>query len=103
MYDPVRSCGIATSRVPAGVEVALSVAVAAVGPLRAGGAVLRATDRVSLRGKQRVDEVLQQLTQQIGARSGQLLLEQTSRVDTGTDGHRGVLLRVGCERSLEGS
>ena len=33
----------------------------------------------------------------------ELFLEQARRVDTGTDGHRGVLLRVGCERSLEGS
>ncbi len=30
-------------------------------------------------------------------------LEQASRVDTGVDGHRGVLLRVGFRRSLEGS
>ena len=38
-----------------------------------------------------------------GAHLGELFLEQAGRVDTGVEGHRGVLLRVGCERSLEGS
>ena len=71
------------------VEVAVPVAVATVGPLRAGGAVLGATDRVGLRGHQRVDEGLQQLLQQIRARLGQLPLKQMCRIDTGGDGHRG--------------
>jgi hypothetical protein len=50
----------------AGVEVAVPVAVAAVHPVGAGGAVLRTADRVGLGRKQGVDEGLQQLTQQIG-------------------------------------
>ena len=45
----------------------------------------------------------EELTQQIRARLGQLLLKHPGRVDTGIDGHRDVLLRVGFERSLEGS
>jgi len=35
-----------------------------------------------------------------GSRRG---ARRTARVDTWSSGHRGVLLRVGCERSLEGS
>jgi hypothetical protein len=53
--------------------------------------------------EQGVDEALQQLAQQVRAGLGQLLLKQASRVDNRGDGHRSVLLRVGCERSLEGS
>src|SRR5690606_40235846 len=34
---------------------------------------------------------------------GKLLVQELGRVDTGHSGHQGVLLRVGCERSLEGS
>jgi hypothetical protein len=34
---------------------------------------------------------------------GQLLVEEPGRVNTGSGGHRGVLLRVGCGRSLERS
>ena len=87
----------------AGVEVAVPVAVAAVDPLRGAGAVLGAADRVGLSRHQRVDERGEQLAQQIRARLGELFLEQAGRVDTGGDGHRRVLLRVGCRRSLEGS
>jgi hypothetical protein len=86
-----------------GVEVTGPVAVAPVGSIRAGLPVGGAADRVGLSRHQGVDERGQQLAQQIRARLGQLFLEQTSGVDTGGDGHRGVLLRVGFRRSLEGS
>jgi hypothetical protein len=86
-----------------GVEVTVPVAVAPVGPLGRDGAVSSAADRIGLRGQQCVDERAEQLTQQIRGRLGQVLLEQPGRVDTGGDGHRGVLLRVGFRRSLEGS
>src|SRR5690242_12928016 len=45
---------------------------------------------------------LQQLTQQIRRCLGQLVLEHPGKVDTGVGGrYLCVLLRVGCERSLE--
>lgn len=53
------------------------------------------------RRHQRVREQRQQLTQQIRTGLRQRLPQHPGRVDTRLDGHRGVLPRVGCERSLE--
>ena len=86
-----------------GVQVAVAVAVAGVDPLAGAFAVACAAHRVGLRGQQRVDERGQQVPHQVRARLIQLLGEELGRVDTGSSGHRRVLLRVGCERSLEGS
>jgi hypothetical protein len=90
-------------RADPGVQVAVPVAVAPVGPVRVSGAVLGAAHAVGLCRQQRVDERLEHLAHQIGAGLRQLLVQELLGVDTGCSGHRGVLLRVGCERSLEGS
>lgn len=66
----------------------MAVAVAAVDPLRAAGAVLGPTDRVGLSSEQRVDEAAEQLAHQIGAGLSQLFFEQVGRIDTGPDGQR---------------
>lgn len=81
----------------------MPVAVAGVDPVGAALAVAGAAHRLGLRREQRIDERGEQITHQIRARLGQLLGQELGRVDTGSSGHRGVLLRVGCERSLEGS
>ena len=81
----------------------MAVAVAGVDPLAGAFAVAGAAHRVGLRGQQRVDERRQQVPHQVRARLIQLLGEELGRVDTGSSGHRRVLLRVGCERSLEAS
>jgi hypothetical protein len=85
------------------VEVAVPVPVTTVGPLRARHAVLRAAHRVGLGRQQRVDEGLQQLTQQIRTRLSQLFLQQPGRVDTRRDGHRDAPFESALEGSLEGS
>ena len=66
----------------AGVEVAVSVAVALVDPARAGLAVLGTADRVGLGAHERVDERGQHLPQQIRTGLGQLLVQEVGRVDT---------------------
>ena len=63
-YQPDRSLGMATSRVPArGVEVAVPATVATVGGITEAGA----TQAVGLSTHQGVDEHRQQTAQQIGA------------------------------------
>lgn len=87
----------------AGVEATVPVAVAPVAPGLAAGAVLGAADRVGLSAEQRVDEGLQQLAQQIRAGLSQLFFEQEGGSILDLTVIVGVLLRVGCESSLEGS
>ncbi len=87
----------------ASVQVPMPVPVAAVGPLRVPGAVPGAAHAVGLSRQQGVDERRQQLPHQVRAGLSQLLVQEDVRVDTEGRGHRSVLLRVGCERSLEGS
>ena len=65
--------------------------------------VRSAAHRVGVRRQQRVDEALQQLTQQIRAGLGQVLVQELGGVDTGASGHRCASLRVGCRRFLEES
>jgi very-short-patch-repair endonuclease len=86
-----------------GVELSRPVPIAPIHPIRAAGAVGGAADRVGLRRHEGADEHREQFAQQVRACLGQLLLDQACRVDTCRDGHRGALLRVGCQRSLEGS
>ena len=72
----------------------MPVAVAGVDPLGAAGTVLGAADRVRLSTHQSVDEDAEQLTQQIGAGGGQVLVQEAGRVQTGSSGHRGSFSRV---------
>src|SRR4051812_24556639 len=97
--DPLRDSGQLVTRQPFGAPVA----VAPVDPLQAAGAVLGTADGVGLRGQHGLDEGAEELAQQIRAGLGELFLEQAGGVDTGPDGHRGVLLRVAFRGSLEGS
>ena len=79
------------------------VPVAAVDPIRARRAVGGATDRVGLGRHQRVDEHGQQLAQQVRVAWANCSSSRRAGSILGVDGHRGVLLRVGFRRSLEGS
>ena len=85
-------------RADAGVEVAVTVAVALSGPVRAGSAVLGADNSVRVRGQQGVDHVLQQAAHQIRGRFGQGFTEQAVRVDNMGSGHRDDSVRGFCGR-----
>ena len=75
----------------AGVEVAVSVAIAGVGARLAGGGVVRAADLVGLGGQNLVDEALQHLAHQVRGCLGEQVVEVGGRVDMmGAGGHRGV-------------
>jgi hypothetical protein len=84
----------------AGVEVAVSVAIAGVGARLAGGGVVHAADLVGLGGQNLVDEALQHLAHEIRGGLGEQVVEVGGRVDMmGAGGHRGVPFRgdVGVE------
>ena len=72
----------------AGVQVAVSVAVAGVDPLAGAFAVAGPAHRVGLSRQQRVDERGQQIPHQVRARLRELLVQEAGRVDTGYSGHR---------------
>lgn len=80
------------------VEVAVAVAIALGRSVGAGPAVFRAGDRVSVRGKELVDDPLQHRAHQIRRGVGQGFTEQAVRVDNMRSGHRDDSVRECCER-----
>ena len=64
------------------VSIAVSVAVATVGPIRRHGTVLGPADAVRVGREQGVDEGGEHVGQQIGAGLGEALLKEAGRVDT---------------------
>jgi hypothetical protein len=87
----------------AGVEVAVPVAVTTVDPVRGARAVLGTAHRVGLSRQQRVDERGRGAHATDRGSPGRAVPRAGGQGRYWVDGHRRVLLRVGCRRSLEGS
>src|SRR5699024_8271600 len=104
-YDPSRSLGIATSRVPARVSNRRGrYPPAAIGALLGHLSVPGAADRVGVGRHQRIDEGREHLAQQIRGRLGKVVFKKTGRVDIVMfDGHRRWSFRGSCLRLLKGS
>ena len=72
----------------AGVELAMPVAVALIGPLGAALAVSGAAQRVGLRAQQGVDERREQFAQHVGVGGGESIGQHGRPVDIVGSGHR---------------
>nr|ACO88876.1 truncated transposase [Microbacterium sp. MA1] len=88
-------------RADPGVQVAVPVAVALRGPVRAALAPLGTDHRVGVGGQQRVDHRLQQVAHEVRGGFRQGLAKQAGRVDNVRCGHRDAPFESAVKGSLE--
>jgi len=95
LQEPVREVGASAQfrdreldRAGAGVQSAVTVAIALRGPPRSGLAVLGADHRVGIRRQQRVQHGLQQAAHHVRRRFSKQLAKNVGRVDNMRSGHR---------------